>query len=165
MAAPPPPHRRVSGNRRGRHNLVTADSAAAKAVALTLKLLIRRECRRNQFGCRCRSIAASGWLVALDYNGVSIGAVSANASAITQARVRYCNQCPNRPARRDCLAAPVRCLDADRSRWSNIEITSSPATAAALKHSKRHRLECIDWRQRRLHEVNTWYSAQETWYW
>ena len=119
------------------NNLVTADSAAAKAVAINAKTAdtgVSAAATNSLAGTIpiARSGLASG---ALLVNGVSIGAISASTSAVTQGNsaATAINASTALHGVTAVANASTGALTLTAADGRNIEITSSPATAAGAQ--------------------------------
>ena len=142
------------------NNLITADSAAAKAVAINAKTAdtgVSATATNSVVGAA--PIAASGLASgALIINGVSIGAVSANASPATQGAsaataINAQTSLHGVTAVADTSTGALTLTAAD---GRNIEITSSPATAAGAQAIQNATgLDASTGTNAALHEVNT----------
>lgn len=142
------------------NNLVTADSAAAKAVAINAKTVdtgVTAAATNSVVGSApiARSGLASGALI---INGVSIGAVAASTSAVTQGQgaataINAQTSLHGVTAVADASTGALTLTAAD---GRNIEITSLPATAAGAQAIQNATgLDASAGANAALHEVNT----------
>ncbi|MDO8369242.1 MAG: flagellin [Candidatus Nitrotoga sp.] len=142
------------------NNLVTADSAAAKAVAINAKTAdtgVSATATNSVVGGvpTARSGLASGALI---INGVSIGAVASSTSAVTQGgnAATAINAQTSLHGVTAVANASTGALTLTASDGRNIEITSLPATAAGAQAIQNATgLDASAGANAALHEVNT----------